>query len=206
MKQYPSIPRSTGQSFQEFDAWVFDKLDGSNLRFEWSKKQKWHKFGTRTQLFDSTHQIFGHAIPIFESYLASPLEKLAVDNKWERLVCFAEYWSPNSFAGWHAEEEHSLTVIDLAPHKKGILGPKEFVKLTEKTDIFTAPFLGNYKWTRGFVERVYKEEIPGISCEGVIGKAGSDNKLIMAKAKTKTWLDKVKEKFTEEEAEKIINS
>jgi hypothetical protein len=32
VKDYPSIPRSTGQSFREFEADIFDQLDGSNLR------------------------------------------------------------------------------------------------------------------------------------------------------------------------------
>ncbi len=39
MKSYPSILGSTGQNFTEFDSFVFDKADGSNLRFEFSKKQ-----------------------------------------------------------------------------------------------------------------------------------------------------------------------
>lgn len=59
MKQYPSINSSNGQSFKEFVADVFDKLDGSNLRFEWSKKQGWYKFGTRHRLFDNTDPVFG---------------------------------------------------------------------------------------------------------------------------------------------------
>ena len=45
MKTYPSIARSSGQSFREFDAHVFEKIDGSNLRFEWSEKRGWHKSG-----------------------------------------------------------------------------------------------------------------------------------------------------------------
>lgn len=65
MKTYPSIPRSTGQSFQEYDAYVFDKLDGSNLRFEWSRKKGWVKYGTRRRLFDTTDPVFGEAITLF---------------------------------------------------------------------------------------------------------------------------------------------
>ncbi len=44
MKEYPTIPQSIGTAFRELpNVYVFDKLDGSNLRFEWSKKKSWYK-------------------------------------------------------------------------------------------------------------------------------------------------------------------
>lgn len=36
---------------------AFDKLDGSNLRFEWNKKQGWYKFGTRNRMFDRSDKV-----------------------------------------------------------------------------------------------------------------------------------------------------
>jgi hypothetical protein len=43
MKTYPSISRDiVGQPI-----YAFDKLDGSNIRAEWSKKNGFHKFGSR---------------------------------------------------------------------------------------------------------------------------------------------------------------
>lgn len=47
MKTYPSI--STQVDFS-LSYCVFDKLDGSNLRAEWSPKRGFYKFGSRTQL------------------------------------------------------------------------------------------------------------------------------------------------------------
>ena len=47
MKSYPSIPKF---SFGDIKLHTFDKLDGSNLRFEWTKKKGWYKFGTRSWL------------------------------------------------------------------------------------------------------------------------------------------------------------
>jgi hypothetical protein len=61
----PSIPRE----FSEFEAYVFDKLDGSNLRFEWKRKGGWYKYGTRHRLFDATDPGFGSAIELSTTHL-----------------------------------------------------------------------------------------------------------------------------------------
>lgn len=197
MKTYPSIAASTGQSFREFDAYVFDKVDGSNLRFEWSKKQGWHKFGTRHRMFDETDQQFGKAVGVFKSMLSEPLAKIAQDNRWERLIAFAEFWGPKSFAGVHdPADAHGLFLFDLAPYKKGILGPKEFLQHTE--NVITTKFLGQVKWTRGYIEKVRAGEVEGVTEEGVVGKAGSGHDLIMAKAKTQAWVDKVLARYGED--------
>jgi hypothetical protein len=202
VKDYPSIPKK----FEEFNAYVFDKLDGSNLRFEWSRKKHWYKYGTRTRLFDQTDTVFGPAIPMFLSQLSEPLERVAVDNRWESCIVFAEYWSPNSLGGVHADEPHLLSVFDVAPFKQGILGPKDFLDLlTDKVP--TPAFLGRLKWTRGFVERVYEGDVEGVTFEGVVGKA-KDGKhdLVMAKAKTKGWIEAIMARHGETEGKKLVDS
>lgn len=204
MKLYPSIARSTGQSFQEFDAYVFDKLDGSNIRAEWSRKRGWNKYGTRERLLDLTDPDFGEAIPIFEKTYADDLAKIAKKEGWDGLTVFMEFWGPNSIAGWHQKgEQKTLTLFDANPYKKGILGPREFLDLFGH--LHTAKFLGKMHWTRGFVERVWNGEIEGVTLEGVVGKAGSGHDLIMAKAKTAEWVKLVKARCGED-ADKIINS
>lgn len=207
MKSYPSISRSTGTSFREFEAYVFDKIDGSNLRFEWSKKQKWHKFGTRTRLFDHTDEVFGCAIARFHETLADDLEKIAIDNRWESAIVFCEFWGETSFAGLHDPTDYKyLTLFDIAPYKKGILGPKEFLKLTKNIQ-YIPKFFGVHNWTRGFVEKIYNREVDfPITFEGVVGKAGEGHKLIMAKAKCKDWIEEVKSKYTPEQAKLILES
>jgi len=217
MKAYPSIDRATGMTFQEIpNAYVFDKLDGSNLRAEWSRKHKqWTKFGTRTRLFDASDWQFGRAIKIFIQTLAEPLTKIAVDQRWEKVVVFTEHWGPSSFAGWHHDEQNRpfdpdelmhVDLIDVAPYKQGMLGPATYLKLFEGLPM--AKFLGRFNWTRGFVERVWKGEIEGVTFEGVVGKAGhgKTHDIVMAKAKTQAWVDKVKARYTSDEAEKLINS
>lgn len=216
MKSYPSIEQSIGTKFREIPgAYIFDKLDGSNLRFEWSKKTGWYKFGTRTRLFDRTDWQFGRAIPLFEAAMADTIGDIATEQRWERVIIFAEFWGPKSFAGIHhdsdnlpldSDKDMHLTLLDVAPHKQGLLDPKMFLRLFEGK-VPTATFLGQHNWTKGFVEKVYSNEISGITFEGVVGKHRYDkHDLVMAKAKTKQWLDKVKALHSPEDATKIINS
>src|SRR5579885_1806230 len=122
MKSYPSIPASTGTSFKELtDAWVFAKPDGSNLRFEWSKKRGWYKYGTRTRLFDASDPGFGKAIELWKEP-EEVIVKVAKDERWESMVCFAEFHGPNSFVGVHdPADQHVLSLFDVAANKKGFL-------------------------------------------------------------------------------------
>jgi hypothetical protein len=217
MKEYPSIPRSVGNAFRELpNAYVFDKIDGSNLRFEWSRKRGWHKFGTRTRLFNQDDWQFGRALPIFQGTLAEPLAKIFTTQRWDQCIVFAEHWGPNSFAGNHHEpgtnkpldpdERMHLDLIDVAPHRQGLLGPAEFVRLF--SNLPSAKLLGRFHWTRGFIERVWRNEIEGITLEGVVGKIGHGrtHDLVMAKAKTQAWVDKVRARYEPEDAEKIVGS
>jgi len=204
VKQYPEIQSSVGQKFREIPgAYVFDKIDGSNLRFEWSRKSGWYKYGTRNRLFDKSDQDFGESIKIFENSLAEPLERISRDHKWDNITVYCEYWGINSFAGVHVPEKHHLTLFDVNVYKKGFIGPKDFLKIFNIAN--TQKFLGVYNWTRGFVEKVRNNEIEGITFEGVVGKYGEGHNLTMAKAKTQCWIDKVKSLYPEN-AKSIIES
>lgn len=207
MKSYPSIPRCTGTMFFEMpNAFIFDKLDGNNIRAKWTKKQGWHMFGTKNTVFNHTDPIFGNTIKIFNDIgLADQIAEIAINNKWREIVAFMEYYGPNSFAGRHNDADaKTLTLFDVSIHKQGMLGPKQFLQLFKYLQI--PKFLGNYNWTRGFIEKVFNNEIDGVTFEGVVGKAGEGHKLVMSKAKTKIWLDKVMAMHSAEQAETIINS
>jgi hypothetical protein len=198
MKTYPSIHPSTGQKFLEMlQAYVFDKYDGSNLRWEWNRKQgrgsgKWNKFGSRTVLFDASHPIFGCAVPVFMDVLAEPIERWAVDNRHENITAFTEFWGANSFAGNHDPNDDfkTLTLFDINVYKKGMLSPAEFLKDFGGT-YFAANFRGRYNWTREFVQRV-RDGSFDCTFEGVVGKVGSGHNITMCKAKTQAWIDKVR--------------
>ena len=204
MKKYPSILGNKNKDVT-FEAYIFDKLDGSNLRFEWDSKKGWHKFGTRNRMFDETDPIFGKAIPLFLEQLADPVAQVANRQNWKGLTVFAEFWGDRSFAGEHHEDdEKRLTLFDANPYKKGILGPEQFLDLFGTLAI--PKFLGKREWSPEFVQAVRNGMVDGVTFEGVVGKAGEGHKLMMRKAKTQAWVDKVLEKYGATEGEKIINS
>ena len=205
MKSYPSIPRSTTSKLREFEAHVFDKIDGSNLRFEWDRKKGWYKFGTRRRLLTPSTPVFGEAIDIFQQNLAEPMAKIALEQKWSRIIVFAEFWGESSFAGQHqSDEPKSLTPIDVSVYKKGFLSPDLFLRLF--ADLADLGYLGKVQWTEEYVQRVCDGLVEGITFEGVVGKAGGGHKRVMVKAKTQAWIDKVIEVFGHEKGLKLVNS
>jgi len=176
----------------------FNKLDGSNLRFEWSKKQGWHKFGTRRRLFDHTDPDFGSAIKIFKDTLASGLEDVFRDKLYKnagRYIVFCEFVGPSSFAGWHdPDEPKELVLIDVSVHQRGMVLPRDFVKHFGHLRSAEVVYQGNF--TKEFIQDVRNGEYPvkeGVVVKGVKGGKGVHG-LWMSKVKTKAWLAKLKEK------------
>lgn len=206
MKTYPHIPQAKGQKFEGLgQVDVFDKLDGNNLRFEFSKKQGWHKFGSRKMMIDATHEHFGPAVIHFMSGLDQDILKCFKRTP-DKLVVFAEWWGPNSFAGEHLPgEQLTLSVFDACVNNKGWLAPTDF-RRTFEGEIPTPEWLGRFNWTRGFVHQVLVGNLDGITLEGVVGKTMKGNQLKMGKAKTKAWLDKLYLKYNKEMADQIANS
>ena len=208
MKDYPSIPRARGQAFRAIsDAFIYDKLDGSNIRVEWSSKRGivWNKFGTRARLLDESDDVFGGIPEIFRRVWQETLTGIVSDRRWERGVCFFEFWGPNSFAGQHEpNDEKRLTLIDVAVHRQGILGPRRFDQIFGGQDV--PNIIGIRNWTREYVEQVWRGEVEGVTFEGVVAKAGDGHQIVRAKAKTEAWVRKVQELYAPEVAEQIINS
>ncbi len=201
MKEYPSISRD----FFEFPAYIFDKLDGSNIRVEYSRKQGWYKFGKRHGLVDASDPLLGQCVETFKRDWDESLTKLAVDSRWDKATLFFEFHGPGSFAGQHVDSDpKTLTLFDASVDKKGILLPNDFLKTFKGMN--HAAFLGHMTWTRGLLERVRNNDLEGVSFEGVVGKGGERHSLILRKAKTSQWLDKVRSLYAPEQAEKIINS
>lgn len=85
-----------------------------------------------------------------------------------------------SFAGNHRPDDPKfLTIIDVSPHQKGILDPKEFVKLFGE---FGPKYFGAIPWNQPFIEQVKLGQLDGVSFEGVVGKAIRGKKIVMVKA------------------------
>jgi len=189
------------------NAVIFDKIDGSNIRVEWAGPKKgWTKFGTRNQLLDESDPVFGVVPQIFHERWGEALSRIACDERIDRGVFFFEFWGDSSFAGLHSpDDEKRLTLIDVSVHKRGIMGPHEFLK-TFDGKVQTPNLISIQNWTREFVEQVWRGEPEGITFEGVVAKGGTGHDLVMAKAKTEAWIEKVRAQFDEGEAERLVNS
>jgi hypothetical protein len=199
MKEYPHIPKGC---IQHFRAHVFDKLDGSNLRFEWARKRGWYKYGTRYRLFDESDPVFAPALPLFHDGFAAPIADVARKERWDKVVVFAEFHGPNSFAGWHSPEDPKrLALFDVSPLRKGIMPPGEFLKLFGHLEI--VGFLGVEDWNHEYVARVRRGEIGGVTFEGVVAKGVVHREVVMEKAKTQAWIDKVHALYPPDQAKEI---
>jgi hypothetical protein len=171
---------------------AFDKLDGSNIRAEWSLKRGWYKFGSRAGLLPETNPILGKASDLVLSKYGDELGKSLKGARFESAVCFFEYWGPNSFAGLHQDEEHTVTLFDVAPYRQEILPPKEFLRLFGHLDTPRLLYVGPV--THEFIGSVRDSTLEGMTFEGVVCKA-ADKKTktpIMFKQKSRAWLDKLR--------------
>lgn len=205
MKTYPSIGRRVRGRKTDHQLHLFDKLDGSNLRFEWDHKQGWRRFGTRRRVIDAEHPVFGEAMELFTRTLAEPIARVAIDQGWDALVAYAEFWGPNSLGGQHrAEDPKRLTLFDVAPYRRGFVGPERFVELFAGLDI--PAYLGRHTWNEALVARVRAGELEGVSFEGVVGKAGEGHRVVMAKAKTQAWVDAILARYGEDEGRRLVTS
>ncbi len=204
MKTYPSIPKK----FQSIsNCYIFDKLDGSNIRVEWSKKRGFFKFGRRNGLLDDSNPILAKEVPPAFELVAPQFERLLVDHRWKTCVLFFEFWGDRSIGGLHYEgDPKRMTLIDVAPDKKGIMPPRDFL-LAFNGKVDTAKLLTQRNWNHELIEQVRHGDLAGMTFEGVVGKAGATtHKLVRAKAKTQEWIDKVFEIHGKETGEKIVNS
>jgi hypothetical protein len=191
MLSYPSIARWQESRVGE-PCLAFYKYDGSNLRWEWTPKRKWHKFGSRHQLFDHTSEQFAGAIPLFMETMADDIEKIILDeyrSKTQRIVAFTEFFGPSSFAGTHIDgEPKQLKLIDVSIYKQGFLPARKFVKLFGHLD-YTAKIVYEGNMNQPFIQDVRNGMYPVY--EGVVCKGDGWS----AKVKTIEYLNRLKGKY-----------
>ena len=188
VKSYPSISYGTES---DLPVVVFDKLDGSNVRAEWTRKKGWHKFGTRTRLVDATDPVFGEVPNLIVEKYGNSLGRALADKGYDRAMCFFEFHGPGSFAGMHNPAvQHTVTLFDVAPFAQGILDPELFLKLFGHLDMPAVLHQGTV--TPELIDSVRNSTLTGMTFEGVVIKAKNDKKTkapIMFKQKSKAWLD-----------------
>lgn len=192
MKTYPEIPGPSKSP--KLPCIVFDKLDGSNLRFEWSKKRGWYKFGTRARMFDHTDPEYGRAIPVFLNRYGDSLPKVITDNKDYRgidsFIAYGEFFGPSSFAGWHDfTEQQEVVLFDVNLNKKGFVLPRAFVNDFGHLKIPKVIYEGNFgdQFVKDVKDGKY-DVVEGVVAKGVIPKKNPQHGLWMSKVKTKAWL------------------
>lgn len=189
MEQYPSIPGSSDRHelnrVNGKPCIGFYKYDGSNLRWEWSPKKGWNKYGTRRQLFDKSTELYNQAIPIFMDTMADEIvyRTKQFDQKVQRITAFTEFFGPTSFAGQHVlEEPKTLVLFDVYLFKHGLLDPWKFVKHYGSMK-HAAKVLYEGPFTRELALEAYQGKFEAF--EGVIFK-GED---FMIKSKTQRYYD-----------------
>lgn len=195
MKQYPSIHKTYKGNKTKF--WVFDKLDGSNIRAEWSKKKGFYKFGTRKRLLGADQGILlkAHELAHAKEKL---FKSLFTQSKIDRVVCFFEFWGHKSFAGSHAaDDEHFLTLIDVDVYKEGLMPPAVFLNTFRDSEIDIPNFIHYGPVDQEFCKLVKESKIDGVTFEGVVAKTYNKRKkdVDMFKIKSNAWLSIVKEKY-----------
>lgn len=188
MKSYPSI--NVGP-IRDVDVVAFDKLDGSNIRAEWSRKKGvFYKFGSRHRLIDGRDPVLGRAPDLVRNKYEKQLNAVFKSMGYESVVCFFEFFGPSSFAGWHdVNESHDVVLFDIAPFKRGLISPSEFLSLTQGLCIPKVLHRGPVD--DEFIDQVRSGTLPGMTFEGVVCKTST---LKMFKIKNRAWLSRLKEK------------
>lgn len=198
MKTYPKIPWKIRKDMPYY---VFDKLDGSNIRAEWSKKRGFHKFGTRKQMMDKSYQhpFLGESIQIIHDKYEEDISNILSKNKIERATFFFEFHGESSFAGYHYEEEHTVTMIDANFYKVGFIPPKEYMKLFGNLDIARLIYKGNIN--QQLIDQIWKGTLQGMTFEGVVckAKAKKGRRPIMFKIKNQEWYNKLKSRCKDDD-------
>jgi hypothetical protein len=191
MLQYPSITRWQDSRGIGKPCIAFYKYDGSNLRWEWSLKRGFYKYGSRTQLFDQTSEQFGEAIPLFQDLMAKDIANIVTDEygRTERIIAFTEFFGENSFAGTHVlEDKKHLILFDVSVYKKGFIEPRKFVKMFGACP-WTAKVVYEGNMNIPFIEDIRNGKYPVY--EGVICKGDGWS----AKIKTLEYLERLKNTF-----------
>lgn len=192
MKQYPTISKEIVKGEYTY---LFDKLDGSNIRGLWTKKKGFNRFGSRTELIDKTHLLLGKAPELVLEKYNEDLSRRLYKERVDQALCFFEFYGPSSFAGNHdlVNETQTVTLIEISLHPKGIIKPKEFLKLADGLD--HAKLLYEGFLNQEVIESVRNGTLPNMTFEGVIGKTNSGTPGLpnMFKIKNVNWLKKLKE-------------
>lgn len=197
MKSYPSISKTP---LLNKEVYLFDKLDGSNIRAEWSSKQSFHKFGSRTKLIDESTEMLGESISLIKEY-EKRFTNIFKQEGYSEVTAYFEFFGEHSKFGQHINEPHYVKLIDLNVYKKGFLNPSEFRRIFHNNFVPVVNRLYFGELTTEVIKDVENSKLKsragyGITYEGVVGKCDRtklSHPPIMFKIKTKKWLADLKD-------------
>ena len=176
---------------------AFDKIDGSNLRFEYSHKRGFYKFGTRKMMIDTKSQPFGFAIDLFMNKYADELSKIFSNKQYRNIlsfVCYAELSGEKSEFGQHdfMNDKFDITLFDIDRYKHLMIPPNQFCDDFGHTGIPKIVYEGNLN--REFISQIKSNHFglkEGVICKGVIENKKNHN-LFYCKVKTDEWFDRLR--------------
>jgi hypothetical protein len=195
MITYPSIPKK----ITDISYYLFDKIDGSNIRAEFSLKKGFHRFGSRHRLLsDESGPILNKSKDIILAY-EDIVKNIFRKQRWEAGTLFFEFYGEHSFAGNHSEnDDFKVVLIDFHLERKGFLHPKDFLD-TFDGNLPTPNFLGISKLSDPLIRKIQKRDVEGMGFEGIVAKAVVKNQVVRCKVKTFDWLNKLKNICGEDE-------
>ena len=207
MKQYDSI--NYFGDYWGLPIIAFDKLDGSNLRFEYSQKRGFYKAGTRKMMIDSNEDQFGFAVKLFKDKYEEKLTQVFKSKDYRNslsFVCFAELVGTKSAFGDHdyGNDDFDITLFDISQYKKGLIPPKQFIKDFGHTGIPRVVYEGNLN--KELVQRVKINEFgltEGVICKGLVDTKKGNTFLHYCKIKTDDWFERLRLKHPERYKEEI---
>lgn len=196
MKQYPKIDYHN-KGIWGSQVYAFDKLDGSNIRCEWSRKRGWYKFGSRNVMIDEKSEFFSDAIGLFLNKYGDDLDRIFRKKypNTQSFVTFSEYFGERSFAGYHFDEPKDMVLFDVNAHRKGFIEPREFIREFGHLDIPKLVYQGIYN--EELIQEVRNntwELKEGVICKGTM-KVKNGDQVWMTKIKTNDWLTMIKDKY-----------
>jgi|ERR1035437_17125 hypothetical protein len=213
MNAYPTIDY-WGQNLG-LKIFAFDKIDGSNIRVEYSQKRGFYKFGTRKMMIDEKNEPFGFVIDLFMKKY-EPLIKIFKSKDYRNslsYVCYLELAGEKSEFGSHDfknDKTITLTLFDIEDVRKNeFIVPKNFIKhFGEEVDIPRVVYNGNLN--KEFIQQVKENKldsgllVEGCVCKGIISNR-KDSALFMCKIKTNDWFDRLRKTGNQELIEEEIN-
>lgn len=203
MFRYPKMPGPSGARLGKCVA--FEKLDGTNLFWEWHRGFGWTDFGTRSASyrldpggvteFDANHPGLEPASELFATLGEQMGPVLATLPEVEHAIAYTEFLGDGSFAGSHAPNDAKrLVLFDLFIPGYGFLDPWRFLELFAGLPLPRVVYQG--KFTGKLTEDVRAGNYP--VAEGVVIKGGTGGTDVwMAKVKTNAYLGKLKASFGE---------